>query len=119
LAQPAASVQHLAQVALSLQQLPSQAVDALELEALLLVEQPVVINIPAAKTAAKIITVFILFYLWLFLDVLPSITLASGPGKSLSQNYLASAARIFFRYFAGSLSKSAWHIGQQNLTSWP
>lgn len=30
-----------------------------------------------------------------------------------------SAARIFFRYFAGSLSKSFLQSGQQNFTSWP
>jgi hypothetical protein len=30
-----------------------------------------------------------------------------------------SAARIFFRYLAWSLSKSFLHPGQHNLTSWP
>jgi hypothetical protein len=54
-------VQHLAQVALSLQQPPSQAIAGLALLALLPVEQPVVISIPAAKIVAKIIIVFIWF----------------------------------------------------------
>jgi hypothetical protein len=57
LAQPAASVQHLVQVAGSLQQLPSQAMADLPPSVL----QPVVIRIPAAKTAARIIIVFMLF----------------------------------------------------------
>ena len=61
LAQPAASVQHLAQVVASLQQLPSQAMAGLALAFLQQVEQPVVIRIPAAKTAARIIIDFILF----------------------------------------------------------
>jgi len=72
LAQPAASVQHLAQVALSLQQLPSQAMAGLA-QALSLwqqVEQPVVIRIPAAKTAARIIIDFIFVGLLLWLGFL-------------------------------------------------
>jgi hypothetical protein len=63
LAQPAASVQHLAQVAGSLQQAPEQlaVVAGLPQEPDLQVEQPVVINTPTAITAASIIIVFILF----------------------------------------------------------
>jgi hypothetical protein len=59
--QPASSLQHLAHLVSSLQQLPSQAMAELA-QALSLwqqVEQPVVISIPAAKTAANISIVFI------------------------------------------------------------
>jgi hypothetical protein len=56
LAQPDASVQHLAQVAGSLQQLPSQPVVDLVLEPLLqVVEQPVAIRVPMAQASANII----------------------------------------------------------------
>jgi hypothetical protein len=60
-AQPAASVQHLAHVAASLQQPPSQAMAGLALSFLQQVEQPLVIINPAAKTAARIIIDFIIF----------------------------------------------------------
>jgi hypothetical protein len=60
LAQPAAFVQHLAQVVGVLQQLPSHFMAGMVHEALLLVAQPVVINIPAAKTAASSIVIFML-----------------------------------------------------------
>jgi len=62
-AQPAASVQHFAQVAGSLQQAPVQAVAAglqHELSFLQQVEQPVVIRMAAAQTAANRSIVFIL-----------------------------------------------------------
>jgi hypothetical protein len=71
LAQPAAFVQHLAQVAESLQQLPLHFMAGMVHEALLSlqqVEHPVVISIPAAKTAVRIIIVFMLFFLWFFAD---------------------------------------------------
>jgi hypothetical protein len=63
LAQPAASVQHLAQVAASLQHAPVHAavVAGLQQEPDLPVAQPVVINTPTAITAASVIIVFILF----------------------------------------------------------
>jgi hypothetical protein len=59
-AQPAASAQHFAQVSPSLQQPPAHfmAVVGLEQEPSLQCAQPVVINIPAAKTAASIVNVF-------------------------------------------------------------
>jgi hypothetical protein len=64
-------VQHLVQVAESLQQLPSQAMAVLAPAPSFLqqVEQPVVIRSPAAKTAANIIIDFILFIFgrsWIF-----------------------------------------------------
>jgi hypothetical protein len=61
LAQPAASVQHFAQVAGSLQQSPVQALAAgLQQELLLLLEQqPVVIRTAAAQATARSMIVFI------------------------------------------------------------
>lgn len=65
-AQPAASVQHLAHVAGSLQQPPSHFIAGLAqaLSWLQQVEQPVVIRIPAAKVAASSIIVFIVVVLF-------------------------------------------------------
>jgi hypothetical protein len=60
LAQPAASVQHFAHAAGSLQQLPSHDMAVLVLPmSLWQVQQPVDRKIPAAQTAAKAIMVFI------------------------------------------------------------
>jgi hypothetical protein len=67
LAQPAASVQHLAQVVGFLQQPPSQPMADLPLASLLVVEQPVAIKVPTAQTSANII-IFI-SCLWLFVIV--------------------------------------------------
>jgi hypothetical protein len=68
LAQPAASVQHLPHVALSLQQLPSQAMAGLAHAPLLqVVEQPVAIRVPTAQTSASIV-IFIFTFVcsWIY-----------------------------------------------------
>jgi hypothetical protein len=86
LAQPAASLQHFVQVTWSLQQLPSQAMAGLALSALQQVLQPVVIRIPAAKTAARIIIDFILFNFgcsWICLNAVLPIAPAAAIGKFL------------------------------------
>jgi hypothetical protein len=81
LAQPAASVQQLAQVAGSLQQAPLHAETVFVLDPVLQVEQqPVVISIPAASTATIVIIVFILF-LWLSRVSLLPIALRFAIGK--------------------------------------
>ena len=68
------SVQHLAQVAASLQHAPEQAVAGLEQEPLLQVEQqPVVRKIPATATSARVIIIFMLLsYSWLVSLISPA-----------------------------------------------
>jgi hypothetical protein len=68
-AQPAVSVQHLVQVAWSLQHEPSHAVAVLVLAPLLQQAQPVVISKATAKTAARIMVVFIFCFMEFFRSV--------------------------------------------------
>jgi hypothetical protein len=91
-------VQHLAHVAASLQQLPSQAIADLVPAPLLQVEQPVVIRIPAAKTAARIIIVFMSFTFgcsWAFRNAPLPIALTAAVGKSFAAvHFTIGAQRI-------------------------
>ena len=93
-AQLAASVQHFMQVAWSLQQLPSHFIAAaagLAHEPSLQCAQPVVIIIPAAKTAASSIIVFMFGILFCSVDSTLPIAPTAAIGKFI---FICHAARL-------------------------